>query len=67
MIRTLFTCPHCSQKINKVKIVLTDAEELTAKWHAVAYCCPRCDKAISVEIDPTRIKADIVSEIKKKK
>jgi hypothetical protein len=43
-------------------------ETLTVKakgtnWVGVAYCCPNCDVAISLAIDPVALKADTVGEV----
>jgi hypothetical protein len=33
------------------------------QWRAIAYCCPKCQTAISVQIDPVALKTDTVNEI----
>ena len=55
-------CPKCDQTIDSVEIENVTAVGST-NWRGIAYCCPHCNVAISIQIDPIAIRADEVSSI----
>ncbi len=58
-------CPHCDKAITRVTMKPLDGQVPfeTTKWKCVAYGCPLCQKAISVQIDPLAIKEETVAEL----
>jgi hypothetical protein len=56
-------CPSCKNSFSYVNLTPVNVKAKGASWHGVAYCCPSCDCALSVAVDPVAIKSDIVSEI----
>jgi len=57
-------CPKCEKAIPRVKLVAIKAQQGTTVWNCVSYNCPLCDSILSVQIDPTIIREEIVGEIK---
>jgi hypothetical protein len=56
-------CPNCKDSFSYVNLKNVSIKAKPTPWNGVAYCCPYCDGALSVAIDPIAIKSDIVSEI----
>ncbi len=60
-------CPKCDKLLSHVKIEnMVVRESFQTDWHGVSYCCPFCNVILSVQIDPMRLRNEIVSEIVKK-
>jgi hypothetical protein len=59
-------CPACKTSFELVRIESVSVKSKKKKgdsWNGIAYCCPSCDVAISVTIDPISVKTDIVEEV----
>jgi hypothetical protein len=60
-------CPKCEASFTQVR-----GEKVTVNvpfgtsWNGISYSCPHCSTALTVEIDPIALKADIVSEVMKR-
>lgn len=60
-------CPHCDSNVTRLNIQeMTSSVFMGIEWVTLAYVCPSCQKIISAQIDPIAIKADTVSEIKRR-
>lgn len=59
-------CPKCETSISRFKLELTKAQRLGSPnlWHCWAFCCPSCETVVSVQVDPTALRDEIVDEIK---
>lgn len=61
-------CPKCDRFLGSVNIEATTLQGLNMKTlRGIIYSCPNlgCSAAISVEVDPLAVKADIVAELLK--
>lgn len=60
-------CPHCEAVINRVILKEVDGSVpfTSNTWKCVAYGCPSCQKAISVQIDPVALRTEILAGVKK--
>ncbi len=60
-------CPKCEKTITYTNLKgLESKEPFGGKaWKAVAHCCPHCDSAFSVEIDPIALRSDIINGVKR--
>lgn len=58
-------CPKCEMSISRFRMEPTKAQRAgsTTLWNCVAYICPHCGTAISVQIDPTLLRDEIVRDI----
>lgn len=56
-------CPHCDSHMGSIKLETLTVKAKGTNWVGVAYCCPNCDVAISLAIDPVALKADTVGEV----
>lgn len=59
-------CPHCDSQISTIRMnPLNGVAPNLTQWSCVAYCCPSCSKAISVDVDLTAVRADIIAAIER--
>jgi hypothetical protein len=59
-------CPSCEKTFSSVTGEHTKVSVPAGRtWHGIVYMCPLCHAALSVEIDPIALKADIVQEVVK--
>lgn len=60
-------CPHCDKVLTRVTLKPLDGQIPLdqSKWKCVAYGCPVCQKAISIQMDPIALKADTIAEVKR--
>ena len=57
-------CPHCQQPLLNLQLVpLEGSAPNGTTWNCLAFCCPRCRKALSADIDLTAVRADIIGTI----
>ena len=56
-------CPYCNAFMNGVRMTPMPGESKLTRWNCVAYCCPTCDRVISVDLDSSAVRADIVDHI----
>jgi formate dehydrogenase maturation protein FdhE len=60
-------CPHCAKPIGSIKMVPMQGYSTNmTQWNCVAYTCPNCDTAISVDVDLTAVRHDIIAAIEAK-
>jgi len=56
-------CPHCNNLVASVRMTPMPGQSHLTRWNCVAYSCPTCDKVISVDLDTSAVRADIVDYI----
>jgi transcription elongation factor Elf1 len=57
-------CPHCDQMILSAEVQDIDLSVgFRPQWKGFAYTCPRCQKVLSVEMNPLTLQTDTVSRV----
>ena len=58
-------CPSCGNTIARFRMEQASAQAPGSVdvWKCTAYCCPHCGVAVSVQIDPTLIREEIIDRI----
>ena len=56
-------CPHCDAPITEAHCYQISVRAPGAIWTGVSYCCPSCEKVLSVGIDPVALKTDTLDEL----
>jgi transcription elongation factor Elf1 len=56
-------CPKCEKLLSSITLETISIKAKGTSWHGCAYCCPYCDAAISIAIDPVALKSDTVGEV----
>jgi predicted RNA-binding Zn-ribbon protein involved in translation (DUF1610 family) len=59
-------CPKCEHSIARFAMAQVKAQKPGAStlWNCLSYNCPHCGTVISVEMDPTIIRDEILDDIK---
>lgn len=59
-------CPKCESAISRFKMEPVKAQRpgYTSLWNCMAFSCPRCGTVISVEVDQTTIRDEILDGVK---
>lgn len=57
-------CPHCKKDFQHVNLKTIKAVQASAKWHALSYDCPHCHCSLSVGIDITMVKEEIIGALR---
>ena len=57
-------CPHCNAEFKQVNLRVIKAVQPAKAWNALSYDCPSCDKSLSVGIDVTAIREDIINALR---
>jgi len=62
-------CPHCEKQMTQAKIEGMKGKVFpgSKSWNCIAYSCPWCNKAISIQIDPVALDADLVALLQKRR
>ncbi len=62
------TCPHCRQQFLRLNLerVIGGVPFGVEQWNCMVYKCPNCDVAISVGIDMTAVRQDIIDHIQRR-
>ena len=57
-------CPKCEATITSVNIQNLDGKVGgRSRWHCIAYTCPLCSSALSVQVDPIAVQTDTVNAV----
>ena len=58
-------CPSCKLQITTAKLETLDLIQAPTTWKGVCYTCPHCQVIISVSIDPTVLREEIIRGVLK--
>lgn len=57
-------CPHCEKPLLTVRMnPMTGTSPNLSQWNCVAFSCPSCQKVISVDVDITAVRSDILNRL----
>lgn len=57
-------CPHCTKAITTIRIrPLTGTAPNSTSWKCLAFCCPQCSAIISVDIDMTSVRQELMDKM----
>lgn len=60
-------CPKCEAPLTYLRGYTPDVKMMAgSSWKGLVMACPSCSTAISAQIDPIAIKADILNALKKR-
>ncbi len=57
-------CPNCDKPVSHVNLQAMDIyQNYKPQWHGVAYTCPSCNALLSVGMDPTLLRNEIIESV----
>ena len=61
----MIKCPSCEQAISEFRIKpVNGIGPAHQSWKCIAYTCPHCSTAISAQMDPLALNADILNGVR---